>query len=170
MDLAVKDDHVRLSPFNKNNLPLLKFWFCQESSYGFATEGRNPEDIILRQDKEKDNFFASGIYPAKGDICIGFVSGEFKILSDHVLWICSFFIDKRWQRKRYGTNAFQLLEKHSRRHYHIKQVFLSVSAENETGIAFWKSLGFYCVKELNTTGYLKKNGVFILEKRLLYNG
>lgn len=168
MELAVKNEHVMLNPFNKSNLALLKFWYCQVSSYGFATGGKNPEDIILRQDLNGSNFFASGIYPANDEICIGLVSGEFKASKDPVLWICSFFIDKRWQRKHYGTNAFQLLLNYSCQHHHIKKVFVSVMAENKTGIAFWKSLGFHCVKELHTAESYSRHGVFILEKDILY--
>ncbi|NLY18544.1 MAG: GNAT family N-acetyltransferase [Clostridiaceae bacterium] len=164
MDLAVSNRHVRLYPFGENNLSLLRFWYRKVSSYGYATGGRDPEDIILRQNLNGANYFASGIYTANGENCIGLISGEFKTLKDPVLWIRSFFIDKRWQRKRYGTYAFQLLVEHSCRHYHIKRVYVSVLAENKTGVAFWKSLGFNCVKKINNTKFINGHGIFILEK------
>ena len=163
MDLAINNDRVKLNPLNKNNLALIKDWYSQMNSYGYATGGKDPEEAIFGQSCSMENCFISGIYPACSDSCIGIVSGELKRTKSSVLWIRSFFIEEKWQRKHFGTYAFQLLSEFFYRYYHTKRAYVSVSVENKTGIAFWKSLYFYCVKIMRLSESEEK-GILILEK------
>lgn len=161
MDLITNNEHVKLNPFDKNNLDLIKGWYDQVNSYGFATGGKEPEETVLKQSYTS---FVSGIYPAYCDNCIGLVSGEYKTFREPLLWIRSFFIDRLWQRKRFGTYAYQLLAEFFYCHYYTKRVYVSVSSDNKTGIAFWDSLGFHCVKGVKFAEPYNGRAALIFEK------
>lgn len=163
MNPEINNDYVKLNRLDKNNLAMVKNWYSQMNSYGYATGGKEPDEAIFGQSSSMENCFTLGIYPAYSENCIGIVSGEVKTSKKPVLWIRTFFIDEQWQRKHFGTYAFQLLTEFFYRHYNTKRAYVSVSVENKTGIAFWKSLCFYCVKIMSLSES-EDQGILILEK------
>lgn len=164
MEFFISGDTVKLNPVTKTNLSMINLWYRQVDSFGFATGGKNPEEIMIEESRS-DRFptFVLGIYPSRKDNCIGLIAGEIKNINEPVLWVRTFLVDTAWQRKQIGSQAFQLLSDYTRRKFHIKKVFVSVSAKNNTGALFWNSLGFRCVKVLHGTES-ENRLIFIFEK------
>lgn len=162
MEMHISGSSVKLSPITKQNLSLINLWYRQTDSFGFATGGKNPEEIRIGQNDGLTGFVL-GIYPAGNDNCIGLVAGEIKNIREPVLWVRTFLIDTGWQRKSYGSNAFKLLSDYISANYSIKKVFVSVSVKNRAGALFWKSLGFRCIRLFyGSSGH--NSTVFIFEK------
>ncbi len=161
MDIKITGEYVKLNPIEKNNLSLINIWYCQVDAFGYATGGKNPEKILLRMNNsDRSSAFISGINTAKEDNCIGLIAGEFKFTPCPLLWIDTFLVDTRWQRRHYGTHAFLLLSEYAFRHCHAERVYVSVFEENKIGRAFWTSLGFSCARILTE----KNKSIYILEK------
>lgn len=162
MDIHISGDAVVLNPVTQEDLSMVNLWYQQVDAFGYATGGKNPEEV-LNEAGNGQNGFVLGIYPAGFDNCIGLVAGEFKCIREPVLWVRTFLIDTRHQRRHYGTKAFSLLADYACKNFGIRKVFVSVSVKNRPGALFWKSLGFRCIRLF--TGSPGKNGaVFIFEK------
>jgi len=58
--------------------------------------------------------------------------------SQSPMYLRQFFINRDERRKGYGTEAFHLLLSH----LDIQEIDIDVYSWNESGISFWKSLGF----------------------------
>ncbi|NLN64783.1 MAG: GNAT family N-acetyltransferase [Clostridiaceae bacterium] len=161
MDFYISGEAVKLSPVTQGNASIVNLWYRQVDSYGLATGGKSLEELMSLRDKGSG--FVQGIYPAEKDTCIGLIAGDFMSTGEPVLWVRTLLIDTAWQRKHYGTHAFNLLADYARRHFHVSKVFISISAENHTGKLFWKSLGFRCIRLAQG----KTNTVYIFEKVLM---
>ena len=98
MEMFINGKDILLKPINQGNLFLLKQWYEQVDSYGFATGGKSVKDIL----PVDENSFILGIFITPENKCIGVISGDFKQAKQPVLWIKTFMIDAVWQRKRYG--------------------------------------------------------------------
>ena len=145
MDIYISGDTIKLTPMKKEDLSMINLWYHQIDSYGYATAGKNPEEVLAGLNNENTGFVL-GIYPAGTESCIGLIAGEIKSIREPVLWVRTFLIDAHWQRMHYGSTAFQLLSEYITRNLHIKRFFVSVAIKNRVGAAFWKSLGFRCIK------------------------
>lgn len=166
MNFFIADEYVKLNPIGKDKYSLINLWYRQVDSFGFATGGKNPEEMMLHSSTFP--CFVSGVYPANRDNCIGLIAGEFKKAREPVLWIRTFLVDTIWQRHRYGTHAFRLLCDYFQRNCSIKKVYVSVFAENLTGTAFWTSLGFTCITVLRSKDNKKNRDILILEKVIVH--
>ncbi|NLK68539.1 MAG: GNAT family N-acetyltransferase [Clostridiaceae bacterium] len=142
MEMFINGKDILLKPINQGNLFLLKQWYEQVDSYGFATGGKSVKDIL----PVDENSFILGIFITPENKCIGVISGDFKQAKQPVLWIKTFMIDAVWQRKRYGTLSFNILCDYASQQFGIKCVYISVSKENLAGIAFWNKMGMNCIK------------------------
>ncbi|MBP7174877.1 MAG: GNAT family N-acetyltransferase [Thermoclostridium sp.] len=162
MDMHISGDSIKLDPLTKENLSMINLWYCQNDSFGYATGGKNPEEVLAGLNDEHAGFVL-GIYPTGTEGCIGLIAGEIKSVREPVLWVRTFLIDTLWQRRHYGSTAFQLLAEYIARNYQIKRVFVSVAVKNRVGMQFWKSLGFRCVRLFyGSSGH--NSTVYIFEK------
>ncbi len=167
MDISISNEFVKLYPIRKNNLSLLNLWYRQVHSFGYATGGKNPEEILFQmQNPERIFSFITGIYPAGWDNCIGLVAGELKTIRNPTLWIRTFLVDTEWQRKHFGTYTFRLLSGYFAEKYRVKEIYVSVCKKNKVGISFWESIGFRCVKVLKRNDIDPEQDILILEKVL----
>lgn len=146
MDIRLFGDTVKLKPITKETLSLISLWYSQAASFGYATGGKNPEEIIEASLSSSLPCFALGIFPVFTENCIGLITGEIKKIREPVLWLRTLFVDTAWQRRHFGTHAFNLISDYTVKAFHIRKIFVSVSMKNRTGVLFWKSLGFQCVR------------------------
>jgi RimJ/RimL family protein N-acetyltransferase len=165
MVLSVADKFVKLCPIRESDISLINQWYHRVESFRYATGGKRPEEILIKM-KQPSTFsaFISGIYHTGDNTCIGLIAGEFKTVSEPLLWIKTIFVDTCWQRKHYGTMALRLLLRYSREVYRIERAYVSVHKKNTAGTAFWKNSGFVCVKVLKAAGADDSDDVLIMEK------
>ncbi|HAA24715.1 MAG TPA: hypothetical protein DCE11_01160 [Ruminiclostridium sp.] len=163
MDLSIADKFVKLCPIRESDASLINRWYHEVESFRYAAGGKKPEEI-LKQTKQRSRLsFVSGIYRTGDNTCIGLITGEFKTVSEPLLWIKTIFIDTCWRRKRYGTMALQLLFRYSREVYQAERAYVSVYNGNAGGMAFWKNCGFSRVKVLKAAD-ADGDDVIVMEK------
>lgn len=160
METYINREDIILKPIDKDNLYLLKYWYAQINSFGFATGGKSVEEV-LPTDK---NSFIWGIFIKAENRCIGAIIGDCRQVKVPVLWIKTFLIDTAWQRKKYGTHSFSILCNHATQQLGIKRVYVSVSKENIAGVAFWRKMGMTCVKTIRSGESM--GSILIFEKVL----
>ncbi|NLG89644.1 MAG: GNAT family N-acetyltransferase [Clostridiaceae bacterium] len=164
MDLSVAGKFVKLCPLRENDVTLLNRWYHEVESFRYATGGKKPEEILIQSKQDaRYSSFVSGIYRTVDNTCVGLIAGEYKIVSEPLLWIRIVFIDSCWRRKRYGTMALQLLFRHSRETCRAERAYVSVYRGNAVGTAFWKNCGFSCVKILKAADS-DSDDIIIMEK------
>lgn len=159
MQLYIEGESVNIKPVNGESINRVNLWYSQWDSYGFATGRKKAEEALATG----GNSFASGIYTKNGTI-IGLIIGEFKNLKETVLWIRTFLIDTAWQRKKFGTNSFNMLCDYAEKQFNIKRICLSVSEKNLAGISFWRKMGMTCTKTLEFNEPERNSRVLIFEK------
>jgi len=162
MDLSVTGKFVKLCPIRESDISLINRWHHHIESFRYATGGKKPEEILIQM--KQPSTFISGIFRTVDNICIGLIAGEFKTVSEPLLWIRTFFVDTGWQRKHYGTAALQLLLQYSHEVYRVERVYVSVHKKNAAGTAFWINSGFVCVKVLKAADADDGDNVLIMEK------
>lgn len=161
MELHIEGEKVNIKPVNDDNINIVNLWYSQHDSYGFATGRKNAVDALLTN----PDSFVSGIY-TQNETIIGLITGEIKKLKETVLWVRTFLIDTAWQRKQFGTHAFNLLCSHTAKQFNVKRVYLSVSEKNTAGVYFWRKMGMSCVKTVESNNAGNKSGILIFEKVL----
>lgn len=90
-----------------------------------------------------------------GELLIGFAMYGFKkkLFGDRQLWIDHFIIDKNYQGKGYGKEAFLLLLELVKSNKH-NEIFLSVHRKNYSAIHVYEKYGFVFIGKYNR--YLEK--------------
>jgi len=161
MQLYIECEKVIIKPIDVNSVNMVKLWYHQWDSYGYATGGKKTDEAW----STRLNSFVSGIY-TKNETIIGLITGELKRIKENVLWIRTFLIDAAWQRKQFGTYSFNLVCNHTAEYLNVKRVYLSVSEENTAGINFWRKMGMTCVKTIGGKDPGNNRGILIFEKVL----
>jgi RimJ/RimL family protein N-acetyltransferase len=174
MNTIVSDGYVSLYPIKKTDASIVRMWYEQADNFGYATGGKNPDEIlnILISQQNQTTVcglggfpcFVLGIYPFGRNNCIGLIVGEIKTLHEPVLWLRTCLVDTAWQRKHFGTRAFNLLSDYIAKNYNIKRIIISVHSQNQAGKLFWESLGFICVQALKAKCTENKADILIYEK------
>lgn len=79
---------------------------------------------------------------------VGFVFYGYWRERQHYL-LCRYMIDVDFQKKGYGTKALPLVVEQIRKQYGCRDVYVSVSEENEAALRLYRRFGFQPTEELD---------------------
>lgn len=131
-----------------------------KDSYPFAFFAEN-------NDNEYENIIHLVIYSKINNTIIGFIKGYFIKNNKNIFWLQIIVIDKEYQNKGVGTEAYNYFEKYLIKEYNIKKIMLTVIDKNIGGMEFWKNNKFIPIYNLQILKYINiDENVILYQKNL----
>lgn len=175
MDIKVENRLVSLISIKKNEINQLIEWLkykkdcimatgCEQSQHSIALEEK------IAEDSSNNMTFIAWVCNKEGRR-IGIIKGLMDTNNFYSLWIKMLLIDVNDRRKGYGRLTVTGLVEFLSKQYPLKRVCVSVILDNTDGLAFWYSLGFKAVKQIENHSILegKLRSVVVLCKELEKN-
>jgi|LSQX01.3.fsa_nt_gb ribosomal protein S18 acetylase RimI-like enzyme len=170
--LNIGSEIAYLKDIEHLQLPELLKWYNNANEFRFATGVDSAISFEALSDKYNKSricsrdFFA-GIYITETNDIIGFLKGQIAAKGD-MAWLSSIIIDRKYQRKGYGTLAIDLLIKCLRMKIKAERLFLAVAEDNIGGRMFWGKQNFNEIKRIENCIKLnnKPQNAIIMEKNI----
>lgn len=151
---------VRLRPIEKNDLNNLNKWKNDERIYKFLGGGFQPVSIN-QQEKWLDNLMdLTGnsrrfIIEDTSKKAIGMI-GLYDINWIHRTCEIGIYIGEiEEQKKGYGKEAYEIIEKYALEYLNIRKINLKVVSSNKKAVYFWEKVGFLKVGEFHEERFIQ---------------
>ncbi|RCX16637.1 acetyltransferase (GNAT) family protein [Anaerobacterium chartisolvens] len=151
--LNIENSIVYFKDINIRDLKEILKWYNNVEEFKFATGIDTPMTLQALVGKYAEvavcgNEFFVGIFSKEHDRMIGIMKGRVQYKDRPAVWISSIVIDRRFQRRGYGSIALELLLKHLKEEKNIRRAYLAVIEENLSGITFWEKQKFKPLRKI----------------------
>ncbi len=89
---------------------------------------------------------------------LGYVLGYYPVSGNH-LWIQQLAVNKDYIRQGFGTWLYYHVVEHIKTKGHVDQAYLTCHTDNDTGLSFWKSVGFVIIDDVKESHVLMKASI-----------
>lgn len=146
LNIDIMDDTFHIKSINNDSMKGIYSIYANAGDFKYATGVFNsieyePFFYQISQFIQRSNVFFLDVCFIPTEEIMGLIKGSI-LEKDKIAWINSIVINKRYQSKGYGKRVLGLLENHLKNDYDVKNIYISVSQSNMSGLKFWKNCGY----------------------------
>lgn len=153
-NIQIEGNGIVLKDITEQEAQDVYLWYSDSKDYKQATGLKSGLDLqefydLWRQAVLKEEEFFLSIFIKRINRCLGFIKGEIVKDCGISVYISAFAVEKHIRRKKIGTTALNTLLEYLKNEIGCSSVFVTVYADNQTGINFWTKNGFHSVKAIS---------------------